>query len=99
MQTKNALLIAVAAAAIFGAVPASAADSVLGRISYIYPDGHRLILDAQKTYALAPSVDGNAIGVAEFVRLSLGSGDRVTAISPGPPELAAYWAPRQTPQS
>jgi len=75
MQMKNALLIAVAAAAMLGAVPASAAESALGRISYIYPDGHRLILDAQKTYALAPGVDSKAIGAAEFVRLSLGSGD------------------------
>jgi hypothetical protein len=99
MQMKNALLIAVAAAAMLGAVPASAAESALGRISYIYPDGHRLILDAQKTYALAPGVDSKAIGAAEFVRLSLGSGDMVTAISPGPPELAAYWAPSGTPQS
>jgi hypothetical protein len=99
MQMKNALLVAVAAAAIFGAVPASAADTALGRISYIYPDGHRLILDAQKTYTLAPGVNSKAIGVAEFVRLSLGSGNTVTAISPGPPELAAYWVAGDTQQS
>jgi hypothetical protein len=98
MQMKKPLLV-IAAAAMLGAVPAHAADSALGRISYIYPDGHRLILDADKTYSLAPGVNTHAIGVAEFVRLSLGSGDTVTAISPGPPELAGSWAPRNTQQS
>jgi hypothetical protein len=97
MQTRKALLIA-AAATLLSAVPALAADT-LGRISYIYPDGHRLILDAGKTYTLAPSVDTKSIGVAEFVRLTLGPDGRVTSISPGPPALAGYWTGAGTQQS
>ena len=46
MQMKN-LFLSAAALVLAGAGPALAAD-VLGRISYIYPDGHRLILDSQK---------------------------------------------------
>jgi hypothetical protein len=83
------MLFAAAALVALGAVPAYAADAV-GRISYIYPDGHRLILDANKTYSVASSVNMKGVGVAEFVRLGL-AGDTVTAISPGPPALAAYW--------
>jgi hypothetical protein len=88
MQMRK-LLFAAAALAALGAVPAYAADS-LGRISYIYPDGHRLILDSERTYSVAPSVNMKGVGVAEFVRLGL-AGDTVTSISPGPPALAAYW--------
>jgi len=90
MQTKR-LLFVVATVVALGAVPAAAADSVLGRISYIYPDGNRLILDSQKTYTLAPGAKTAAIGVAEFVRLNVGDNKTVTSISPGPPELAGYW--------
>ena len=98
MEMKK-LLFAAAALVTLGAFPASAADSALGRISYIYPNGHRLILDSENNFSLAPSVSTKTIGVAEFVRLSLGPNDMVTAISPGPPELAATWAPRDTSQS
>ncbi len=93
MQMKNAILSA-AALVLLGAAPTLAAGPVLGRISYIAPDGHHLILDGQKEYTVAPGVDMTHHGVAEFVRLTLGADNRVTAISPGPADQAAYWAPR-----
>lgn len=93
MQMKNALLSA-AALIVLGAAAAMAAGPVLGRISYIYPDGHHLILDGQKEYTLAPGVDSSRLGVAEFVQLTLGANNVVTAVSPGPADQAAYWAPR-----
>jgi len=99
MQMKKSFLIVAAAALLGAASPAFTAGSAMGRISYIYPDGHRLILDAEKTYSLAPSVNTKAVGVAEFVNLTLGPNDVVTTISPGPPDLAAYWALRDTRQS
>jgi hypothetical protein len=92
-QMKNALLSA-AALMVLGLAPAMAAGPVLGRISYIYPDGHRLILDGQKEYNLAPGVDVSRLGVAEFVQLTLGGNNMVTAVSPGPASLAGSWAPR-----
>ena len=98
MQMKKTFL-AAAAIALLGTLPASAADSALGRISYIYPNGHRLILDSQSEFTLAPSVNTGRIGVAQFVRLGLGPDGMVTSISPGPPELAGYWAPRPGTQS
>jgi hypothetical protein len=93
MQMKNALL-SVAALIFLGTAPGMAAGPVLGRITYISPDGHRLILDGQKEYTLASSVDTRAIGVAEFVRLTLGANNEVTQVAPGPADQAAYWAPR-----
>ena len=96
MQMKKTLF-AAAAIALLGAAPAYAADAI-GRISFIYPDGHRLILDSQQTYAVAPGVNMGNVGVAEFVRLSL-SGDTVTAISPGPPDLSGYWTASPRSQS
>jgi len=99
MQMKRAFLMGAAIALLGAIAPASAAGSAMGRISYIYPDGHRLILDAEKTHSLAPSVNTRTIGVAEFVNLTVGPNGVVTAISPGPPDLAAYWAPRDTRQS
>jgi len=93
MQMKNALL-SVAALIVLGTAPVVAAGPVLGRISYIYPDGHHLILDGQKEYTLAPGVSVQSHGVAEFVRLTLADNNQVTAISPGPADQAAYWAPR-----
>src|ERR1700744_75439 len=92
VQMKK-LLLSAAAIAMLGVAPASAADAVLGRISYISPDGHHLILDGQRDYMLAPSARSGNIGVAEFVRLSLGPDGAVSSISPGPPALAGYWAP------
>src|ERR1700744_4015804 len=94
MQMKKVLLSA-AAFTLLGLAPALAAGSALGRISYISPDGHRLILDGQKEYTLAPGVNMEKHGVAEFVRLTLGSNNEVTAIAPGPAGEAAYWAPRE----
>ena len=91
MQMKN-LFLSAAALVLAGAGPALAAD-VLGRISYIYPDGHRLILDSQKEYAIAPGVDMSKHGVAEFVRLTVGANNEVTAIAPGPANLAGTWTP------
>ena len=93
MKMKNAILSA-ATLVLLGTAPTLAADPVLGRISYIYPDGHHLILDGQKEYAIAPGVDLSRHGVAEFVRLTVGANNQVTAISPGPANQAAYWAPR-----
>lgn len=87
-------LFAVASA--LSLAPAFAANSVVGRVSYVYPNGHRLILDSQREFDLAPNVDMGNHGVAEFVRLTLGFDGRVTGISPGPEGQAAYWTPRGT---
>ena len=92
MQMRN-LLWSAAALVLLSAAPTSAAGSTLGRITYIYPDGRHLILDGDKEYALAPDVNRQPIGVAEFVRLTLGPNNEVTHITSGPANLAAYWAP------
>jgi hypothetical protein len=73
-----------------GASPAWSADSAMGRITYIYPDGHRIILESRNEFALASNIDVSKIGVAQFVRVRL-SGGQVTQISPGPAALAGYW--------
>ena len=93
MQMKNAILSATALI-VLGTAPTLAAGPVLGRISYIYPDGHHLILDGQKEYTLASNVDSSRLGVAEFVGLTLGPKGEVTAVLPGPANQAGYWAPR-----
>lgn len=93
MQMKNAIL-SVAALIVLGAAPVMAAGPVLGRISYIYPDGHHLILDGQKDYTLASGVDSSHLGIAEFVQLTVGANNVVTAVSPGPAAQAGNWAPR-----
>lgn len=97
MQMKSAIL-SGAALVFLATAPSMAAGPVLGRISYIYPDGRHLILDGQKEYAIAGNMDMGRHGVAEFVQLTLGPDNQVTAIKPGPANLAAYWAPRD-PQS
>ena len=84
-------LSAAALVMLSAAAPAFAAGSAIGRISYLAPDNKMLILDAQKEYAIAPGVDMSKHGVAEFVRLTLGAQDEVTAIGPGPASQAAYW--------
>lgn len=56
MQTKKVIL-SVAALALLGILPAKAAGSALGRITFIYRDGHHLIIDSSKEYNLAPSVN------------------------------------------
>lgn len=84
------LLPAFAALMILGAIPAWSADSAIGRITYIYPDGHHILLDSRDEYTLAPNIDASKLGVAEFVRLSL-AGGQVTQVSPGPPAQAGYW--------
>jgi len=97
-EMKKSVLSAAAALVLLSAVPAFAAGSAIGRISYLAPDGKMLILDAQKEYTIAPGVDLSKHGVAEFVRLTLGANDEVTAIGPGPADQAAYWV-GQTGQS
>ena len=88
MQARKSLFIL--AICVLGAAPAFAADSAIGRISYIYPDGHHIILDSRDEYTLAPNVDGSKLQVARFVRLSLSNG-QVTQVSPGPASLAGTW--------
>jgi hypothetical protein len=83
-------VLAAAALAMLGATPAFAADAI-GRISYLAPDGKMLILDGQKEYNIASGVDVSKHGAAEFVRLTLGANDEVTAIGPGPAAQAGYW--------
>jgi hypothetical protein len=89
MQARK-LLPALAALMLLGTGAAWSADSAIGRITYIYPSGHRIILDSHDEYTLAPNIDASKLGVAEFVQLSL-SGEKVTQVSPGPPSLAGYW--------
>lgn len=88
---KKLVLSAAAALVLASAVPAFAAGSAIGRISYLASDGKMLILDAQKEYNIASGVDVSKHGAAEFVRLTLGASDEVTAIGPGPASQAAYW--------
>jgi hypothetical protein len=93
MQAKT-ILPAIAALALVGATPAWSAQTAIGRISYIYPDGHRIILDAQDEYDIGPGVDANSLAVAKFVKLRLDTKDGrpvVTQVSPGPAALAGYW--------
>ena len=90
LARKNSLF-AFAAFALLGTSPAWSADSALGRITYIYPEGHRIVLDSRAEYDLAANVDMSRHGVAEFVRLTI-SGGKATQISPGPASLAGYWA-------
>ena len=89
MQARKSLCI-LAALVAPGATPAFSADSAMGRISYIYPDGHHIILDSRDEYTLASNIDASRLGVAQFVRLSL-SGGQVTQVSPGPASLAGSW--------
>lgn len=93
MQAKT-LLPSVLALAVMGAAPAWSADTAIGRISYIYPGSHRIVLDSQDEYDIAPNVDQNSLAVAKFVRLSLAARDGktvVTKVSPGPASLAGTW--------
>ena len=76
-----------------GASSAMAATAI-GRISYLYPDGHALILDSQTEYKVASGVDTSKHGAAEFVRLTLDAKNEVTAIGPGPAAQAGYWVGR-----
>ncbi len=87
---KVRTLILSTALILAGASSAMAATAI-GRISYMYPDGRALILDAQNEYNIAPGVDTKSHGVAEFVRLTLDAKNEVTAIAPGPAAQAAYW--------
>ena len=89
MQTRK-LLPAIAALTLLGAGAAWSADSAIGRITYIYPGGHRIILDSNAEYTLAPSIDASKLNVAQFVRLGL-SGRTVTTVSAGPAALAGTW--------
>lgn len=94
MQAKK-LFPAIAALVLMGAAPAWSANIAICRISYVYPDGHRIILDAQDEYDIGPGVDANAPAVAKFVKLNLTTRDGkpvVTQVSPGPAVLAGYWA-------
>jgi len=96
MQAKK-LLPSMLALALAGTAPAWSADTAIGRISYIYPGSHRIILDSQDEYDIAPNVDPNALAVARFVRLNLAvTAGRtvVTRVSPGPAALAASWVGR-----
>jgi hypothetical protein len=92
MKSKT-LILSAAALMLASAVPAMAA-SVIGRISYLYPDGRALILDAQQEYKIASGVDTSKHGAAEFVRLTTNANNEVTAIAPGPAAQAAYWVGR-----
>jgi hypothetical protein len=89
MQARK-LLPSLTALMFLGTSAAWSAESATGRITYIYPNGHRIILDSRDEYTLAPNIDASKFGVAEFVELSL-SGGQVTHISLGPAALAAYW--------
>jgi hypothetical protein len=89
MQARKSLFLFAALIAL-GTTPAFSADSAMGRITYVYPDGHHIILDSRDEYTLASGVDASRLGVAQFVRLSL-SGGQVTQVSPGPASLAGYW--------
>ena len=89
MQARKSLLV-LAILAGLGAVPAVAADSAIGRITYIYPHGHHIILDSRDDYTLASNIDASKLEVARFVRLSLRDG-QVTHVSPGPAALAGTW--------
>lgn len=89
MPARKSLLV-FAVVSVLGTVPAFAAGSAIGRITYIYPDGHHILLDSRHEYTLASSVDASKLAVAQFVRLSL-NGDQVTQVSPGPPALAGTW--------
>lgn len=77
MRMKDALLSALA---LLVALPAGAAGAAAGRITYIYPDGRRLMLDNSKDYTLAPGVDSRPLAVAELVRLTLGPNNEVTRV-------------------
>ena len=93
MQAKK-IIPAIFALALAGATPAWSADIAIGRISYIYPDGHRIILDAQDEYDIGPGVDPGSLAVAKFVKLSLATRDGkpvITHLSPGPAALAGSW--------
>ena len=52
---------------------AERAGTALGRVTYISQDGHQLMLDNSKEYTIAPTVNVQSIGVAEFVRVTLGA--------------------------
>jgi hypothetical protein len=93
MQAKK-LITSVLALAVIGSAPAWSAESAIGRITYIYSDGHRIILDSQDEYDVAPSVDPSKLAVAKFVRVSLANQNGhevVTSVSPGPAALAGDW--------
>ena len=65
----------------------SATSPTVGRITYIYPDNHRIILNSEYDYDLGSAVDGSKLKVAQLVRLTLSNekGQRaVTQVGPGP---------------
>jgi hypothetical protein len=86
--------IILSAALILAGASSAMAATVIGRISYLYPDGHALILDSQTEYKIAAGVDTKPHGAAEFVRLTTNANNEVTAIGPGPADQAAYWVGR-----
>lgn len=89
MQARKSLSL-LAALAVLGATPAFAADIAMGRITYIYPDGHHITLDDRDEYTLAANIDASRLGMRQFVRLDLNDGE-VTKVSPGPAALAGYY--------
>jgi hypothetical protein len=89
MQARKSLSV-MAALVVLGATPAFSADSAMGRITYIHPDRHHIILDNRDEYTLAATVDVSRVGVAAFVLLNLNGGE-VTQVSPAPAALAGYY--------
>lgn len=69
----NAIFLNRALAFALALAPGSAwADqSVVGRITYIYPDHHRIILDSNYVYELAFSTDASSVAVANLVKLKI----------------------------
>lgn len=88
---RSSIFLAISALVVLGSSPSFAANSTVGRITYIYPDGRHLILDSSREYKLGASVDAHSVSVAQFVQLTLGSKNEVIKISPGPADLAESW--------
>jgi hypothetical protein len=49
---------------------AARADTAIGRITYISPDGHQLILDSNDVYSVAPHADPLSATVADRVKIT-----------------------------
>jgi hypothetical protein len=89
MQAKKWFL-SLTALLLVGTGPAWSATAV-GRITYIYPDGHRFILNSGSEYTLGPNVSASSLAVAELVRVeskTRGGQAIATSVSPGPASAA-----------
>ena len=65
----------------------ASAATATGRITYMAPDRHQLMLDSSDMYAVNPSVDISTVGIADRVRITwdkMGGEDVITNLVKAP---------------